>query len=63
MQKLTLRQLWFYTGIKDGQKLKQSDLIENFGVGRATAYRDINKLCKFGLICKIGSGRNAYYTI
>ena len=50
MQKLTLRQLWFYTGIKDGEELNHHDLMKNFGVSRATAYRDISRLRKFGLI-------------
>ena len=63
MQKLTLRQLWFYSGIKEGHKLSPHDLISNFGIGRATAYRDIKELCELGLICKIGSDRNEYYTV
>ncbi len=61
MQKLTLRQLWFYAKIKQGDKLQAHDLVYVFGVGRATAYRDIDGLLKCGLLCRVGTGRDEYY--
>ncbi len=61
MQKLTLRQLWFYAKIKQGRKFKAHDIVRTFDVGRATAYRDIEELVKLNLICKIGKGDRAYY--
>lgn len=61
MQKLTLRQLWFYAKIKQGDKLQAHDLVFVFGIGRATAYRDIDGLLKCGLLCRAGTGREEYY--
>jgi len=61
MQKLTLRQLWFYAQIKGGRQLCVKDLIYIFGVSRATAYRDIDELVKLDLLCRVGQGQNEYY--
>ena len=61
MQKLTLRQLWFYSGISKGHKLNPHDLIINFDISRATAYRDIDGLLQLGLICSVGEGHDKYY--
>ena len=61
VQKLTLRQLWFYSQIKKGCKVTHHDLINTFDVARATAYRDISELMQLGLICKVGCGKNEYY--
>lgn len=61
MQKLTLRQLWFYAQIKGGRKLCVKDLIYVFDVSRATAYRDIDGLLQLGLICRVGRRQNEYY--
>lgn len=63
MQKLTLRQLWFYAKIKQGDKLQAHDLVYVFGIGRATAYRDIDGLLKCGLLCRTGSGRDEYCAV
>lgn len=63
MQKLTLRQLWFYTKIKQGHKQQAHDLVSVFGIGRATAYRDIDGLLKCGLLCRAGMGRDEYYAV
>ncbi|MGY0398726.1 MAG: hypothetical protein ACWIPH_02055 [Ostreibacterium sp.] len=62
LQKLTLRQLWFYTQIKDGRKLCAKDLILVFNISRATAYRDIDELVKLSLLCRVGQGKLEYYT-
>ena len=63
MQKLTLRQLWFYTKIKQGHKLQAHDLVYIFGLGRATAYRDIDGLLKCGLLCRAGKKPDEYYMV
>lgn len=63
LQKLTLRQLWFYTQIKNGRKLCAKDLILVFNVSRATAYRDIDELVKMSLLCRIGQGKCEYYSV
>jgi hypothetical protein len=63
MQKLTLRQLWFYAKIKQGEKLQAHDLVFVFCIGRATAYRDIDGLLKCGLLCRTGTGRDEYYMV
>ena len=62
LQKLTLRQLWFYTQIKNGRKLCVKDLILVFDISRATAYRDINELVKISLLCRVSQGKSEYYT-
>lgn len=62
LHKLTLRQLWFYTQIKDGRKLCAKDLVLVFSVSRATAYRDIDELVKMSLLCRVGQGKSEYYT-
>ena len=62
LQKLTLRQLWFYTQIKNGRKLCAKDLILVFSVSRATAYRDIDELVKMSLLCRVSQGKSEYYT-
>jgi len=61
VQKLTLRQLWFYSRIKKGHKINHHDLINIFDIARATAYRDISELCQLDLICKVGRGKDEYY--
>ena len=62
LQKLTLRQLWFYTQIKNGRKLCAKDLILVFDISRATAYRDIDELVKMSLLCRVSQGKSEYYT-
>jgi len=62
LQKLTLRQFWFYTQIKNGRKLCAKDLILVFDVSRATAYRDIDALVRKSLLCRVGQGKAECYT-
>jgi hypothetical protein len=62
VQKLTMRQLWFYSQIKKGHKINHHDMTNVFGIARATAYRDISELCQLSLICKVGRGKDEYYT-
>lgn len=52
MQKLKLRQLWFYARVLKSEDVGIQDLINNFNVSRATAYRDIEELESFGLIVR-----------
>ena len=61
MQKLKLRQLWFYGQIQQGEILRGHDLMHAFDVPRATAYRDIEELIAFNLICSVGEGHARYY--
>jgi len=61
MQKLKLRQLWFYGQIQQGEILRVHDLMYAFDVPRATAYRDIEELIAFNLICSVGEGHARYY--
>ena len=61
MQKLTLRQLWFYAQVKQGHKLQAHDLVILFGIGRATAYRDIDELITLGLLTRLGKKPDEYY--
>jgi predicted transcriptional regulator len=58
MQKLKLRQLWFYARVLKSEDIGIQDLISNFNVSRATAYRDIEELESFGLMIK---NQNDYY--
>ena len=62
LQKPTLRQLWFYTQIKNGRKLCAKDLILVFNVSRATAYRDTDELVKKNLLCRVSQGKAEDYT-
>lgn len=63
MQKMSLRQLWFFVQIKNGRKLHAKDLVFMFGISRSTAYRDIQGLVDLNLICSVRQGRCEYYTV
>jgi predicted transcriptional regulator len=52
MQKLKLRQLWLYARVLKSESVGIQDLINNFNISRATAYRDIEELEHFNLIFK-----------
>lgn len=52
MQKLKLRQLWFYARVLKNEGVSIQDLISNFNISRATAYRDIEELEHLNLIFK-----------
>ncbi len=52
MQKLKLRQLWFYARVLKSESVGIQDLISNFNISRATAYRDIEELEHLNLVLK-----------
>jgi|GEM_PF-1845896 len=52
MQKLKLRQLWFYARVLKSESVGIQDLTSNFNISRATAYRDIEELEHLNLIFK-----------
>lgn len=55
------RQLWFYCEIYKGGNTKAEDLAKFWGVGIATAKRDISRLTKAGIITHQGSKRCGGY--
>lgn len=61
MQKLKLRQLWFYARVLKNEDVGIQNLMNNFSVSRATAYRDIEELESFNLIYKDQNNHYKYY--
>lgn len=63
VRQLGIRQVWFYSQLKKGRRYGVDDIVAFWGVGTATAKRDIADLVRLKLVRFIGSKRNGYYTV
>lgn len=63
VRQLGIRQVWFYSQLKKGRRYGVEDIVSFWGVGTATAKRDIADLVRLGLVRFIGSKRNGRYTV
>lgn len=61
LQKLNMRQLWFYSMAQQGYKMRPEKFQKYFGISRATAYREIIMLVSHNLIFQMGEGHYKYY--
>ncbi len=61
--KLNQRQLWFFSELQKGRKLKAEDIVEKWSVGIATSWRDIAELINHRAIHFIGTNKNGHYQI
>lgn len=61
VRQLGIRQVWFYSQLKKGRQYGVDDIVAFWGVGTATAKRDIADLIRLGLICFVGSKRLGFY--
>lgn len=61
VRQLGIRQVWFYSQLKKGRRYGVDDIVAFWGVGTATAKRDIADLIRLGLICFVGSKRLGFY--
>lgn len=57
------RQLWFYCEVYKGRSTRAEDMAKFWGVGIATAKRDIAGLIKAGMVIYEGSKRKGRYKI
>ncbi len=58
---LNKRQLQILSYIKKYKKISRQEYAKRFQVSFMTAYRDLNKMAKLGLIQRKGSGKSTYY--
>jgi len=63
VRQLSIRQVWFYGELKKGSRPNIEDVIRFWGVGEATAKRDLSDLARLGLIRFVGTRRSGYYEI
>lgn len=63
VRQLSIRQVWFYGELKKGSRPCIEDVIRFWGVGEATAKRDLSDLTRLGLIRFVGTRRSGYYEI
>lgn len=63
VRQLSIRQVWFYGELQKGNRPCMEDVIRFWGVGEATAKRDLSDLARLGLIRFVGTRRSGYYEI
>lgn len=63
VRQLSIRQVWLYSQLKKGRQYGVDDIVAFWGVGAATAKRDIADLVRLGLVRYVGSKRNGHYAI
>jgi len=61
VRQLGIRQVWFYSQLKKDRRYGIDDIVTFWGVGAATAKRDIADLVRLGLVRYVGSKRAGYY--
>lgn len=63
VRQLGIRQVWFYSQLKKGRRYGVDDIVSFWGVGTATAKRDIADLVRLGLVRFVGSKRDGHYIV
>ncbi len=63
VRQLGIRQVWFYSQLKKGRRYGVDNIVAFWGVGAATAKRDIADLVRLELVRFVGSKRNGYYIV